>query len=87
MRGESRRCKGSKEPLRRLPDGALATRRIVFWCVAAAAVRGAVVRPVLSARGGSWAVRGSQRRASAAKLCRRADSRRWARTSYRDATG
>ena len=32
MRGESRRCKGSKEPLRRLPDGALATRRIVFFC-------------------------------------------------------
>ena len=32
MRGESRRCKGSMEPLRRLPDGALATRRIVsFW--------------------------------------------------------
>ena len=32
MRGESRLCKGSMEPLRRLPDGALATRRIVsFW--------------------------------------------------------
>jgi len=33
MRGESRRCKGSIEPLRRLPDGALATRRIVFFLV------------------------------------------------------
>ena len=31
MRGESRRCKGSNEPLRRLPDGALATRRIVLY--------------------------------------------------------
>ena len=32
MRGESRRCKGSIEPLLKLPDGALATRRIVsFW--------------------------------------------------------
>ena len=32
MRGESRLCRGSIEPLRRLPDGALATRRIVsFW--------------------------------------------------------
>ena len=31
MRGESRRCKGSMEPLRRLPDGALATRRIVSF--------------------------------------------------------
>ena len=31
MRGESRRCKGSNEPLRRLPDGALATRRIFFF--------------------------------------------------------
>ena len=30
MRGESRRCKGSMEPLRRLPDGALATRRILL---------------------------------------------------------
>ena len=30
IRGESRRCKGSNEPLRRLPDGALATRRIFF---------------------------------------------------------
>ena len=44
MRGESRRCRGSNEPLRRLPDGALATRRIVsflvlFWCAAAAARR------------------------------------------------
>ena len=29
MRGESRRCKGSIEPLLKLPDGALATRRIV----------------------------------------------------------
>jgi hypothetical protein len=28
-RGESRRCKGSIEPLLKLPDGALATRRIV----------------------------------------------------------
>ena len=33
MRGESRRCKGSNEPLRRLPDGALATRRIVSFSV------------------------------------------------------
>ena len=33
MRGESRRCKGSMEPLRRLPDGALATRRIVLFVV------------------------------------------------------
>ena len=32
IRGESRRCRGSKEPLRRLPDGALATRRILVWC-------------------------------------------------------
>ena len=31
MRGESRLCKGSMDPLRRLPDGALATRRIVFF--------------------------------------------------------
>ena len=39
MRGESRLCRGSIEPLRRLPDGALATRRIVFLlCAAAAAV-------------------------------------------------
>ena len=37
MRGESRRCKGSMEPLRRLPDGALATRRIVSWRYGAAA--------------------------------------------------
>ena len=41
MRGESRLCRGSIEPLRRLPDGALATRRIVsfLWCAAAAAAR------------------------------------------------
>ena len=31
MRGESRRCKGSIEPLLKLPDGALATRRILFF--------------------------------------------------------
>ena len=31
MRGESRLCRGSIEPLRRLPDGALATRRIVSF--------------------------------------------------------
>ena len=37
MRGESRRCKGSSEPLRRLPDGALATRRIVLVRCGAAA--------------------------------------------------
>jgi hypothetical protein len=33
MRGESRRCKGSIEPLLKLPDGALATRRIVLFLV------------------------------------------------------
>ena len=45
MRGESRLCKGSIEPLLKLPDGALATRRIVlFRCVAAAAARCASVR-------------------------------------------
>ena len=37
MRGESRRCRGSKEPLRRLPDGALAMRRIVLVRCGAAA--------------------------------------------------
>ena len=31
MRGESRRCRGSIEPLLKLPDGALATRRIVLF--------------------------------------------------------
>ena len=31
IRGESRRCKGSIEPLLKLPDGALATRRIVSF--------------------------------------------------------
>ena len=37
MRGESRRCKGSIEPLLKLPDGALATRRIVLVRCGAAA--------------------------------------------------
>ncbi len=63
MRGESRRCKGSIEPLLKLPDGALATRRIVFFfldrccggCAAAAAARRR---------------RAAQKACSSAKLCR-----------------
>ena len=57
MRGESRRCKGSIEPLLKLPDGALATRRIVsfLWCAAAAAARRR---------------RAAQKACSSAKLCR-----------------
>ena len=66
MRGESRLCKGSIEPLLKLPDGALATRRIVlFRCVAAAAARCASVR---------------LKRRAAQQLCRRASGGARART-------
>jgi len=67
IRGESRRCKGSNEPLRRLPDGALATRRIVLVrCGAAAQSCG----PVRSARGGSCAARGSHKGVQQALTCK-----------------
>ena len=61
MRGESRRCRGSMEPLRRLPDGALATRRIVSFFVRCCG-------------GGALRKRAAQKACSSpdlAKLCRR----------------
>ena len=66
MRGESRRCKGSMEPLRRLPDGALATRRIV-------SLMGALLR---RPRGAGVRLK----RRAAQQLCRRASGGARART-------
>ena len=58
MRGESRRCKGSIEPLLKLPDGALATRRIVLFLVCRCG------------GGGARRSRAAQKACSSAKLCR-----------------
>ena len=66
MRGESRRCRGSKEPLLKLPDGALATRRIV-------SLSGALLRRPRVA-----GVR--LKRRAAQQLCRLTTRRRRART-------
>ena len=71
MRGESRLCRGSNEPLLKLPDGALATRRIVFW------LRGAALRSRAGAR--------LAKACSAAKLCRRLAGGAGRGLLYRDA--